>query len=66
MVFRVESDLDFVSGPATVEIGGGDVVDYPLTILPKKQGTFTGAIAFVAQAISRPYRFVLHVFAIQF
>ena len=56
-VFQVESDLQFISGPSAVAIGGGDVVDYPLTILPKRQGVFSGAVAFVAQTISRPHRY---------
>jgi len=55
-MFRVESDLDFISGPSTITIGGGDVVDYPLTVLPRRQGTFSGAVAFVAQAVSKPQR----------
>ena len=39
-------------------LGGHDVVDYPLLIVPKRQGVFTGAVAFVAQAMSRPHRLV--------
>ena len=61
-VFRVESDLDFISGPDTVRIEGEDVVDYPLTVLPKQQGEFSGALVFVAcaQAISRSHRYAYH------
>ncbi len=55
-VFKVETDVDFVSGESTVSIGGGDVIDYPLSVLPRRQGVFSGAVAFVAQAISRPHR----------
>ncbi len=39
-------------------LGGHDVVDYSLLIVPKRQGIFTGAVAFVAQAMSRPHRLV--------
>lgn len=39
-------------------LGGHDVVDYPLLIVPRRQGIFTGAVAFVAQAMSRPHRLV--------
>ena len=39
-------------------LGGHDVVDYPLLIVPKRRGIFTGAVAFVAQAMSRPHRLV--------
>lgn len=55
-VFKVESDMEFVSGESTVSIGGGDVVDYPLTVWPKRQGVFTGAVAFVTKTTSRPHR----------
>ena len=36
--------------------GGNDIVDYPLTVVPRRQGFFTGAVVFVAQAVSRPHR----------
>ena len=47
--FRVESDLECVSGPPSISIAGGDLVDYPLIIRPIRRGTITGAVAFVAQ-----------------
>ena len=47
--FRVESDLECVSGPSSVTITGGDVVDYPLLVRPIRRGVVSGAIAFVAQ-----------------
>ena len=39
--------------------GGGDIVDYPLTVLPRRQGTFSGAVAFVAQVVDTPHRYIL-------
>ena len=39
-------------------LGGEDVVDYPLSVSPRRQGHFTGAVSFVAQAMSRPHRLV--------
>ena len=51
--FRVESDLECVSGPHSISIAGGDLVDYPLIIRPIRRGVITGAVAFVAQAPSR-------------
>ena len=47
--FRVESDLECVSGPSSLAITGGDVVDYPLLVRPIRRGVVSGAIAFVAQ-----------------
>jgi len=34
------------------------VVDYCLDILPKQQGSFSGSIAFITEAVSRPHRYV--------
>ncbi|CAI8033560.1 Cilia- and flagella-associated protein 47, partial [Geodia barretti] len=48
--FRVESDLTCVSGPPSVTITGGDLVDYPLLVRPIRRGVVSGAVAFVAQA----------------
>jgi hypothetical protein len=48
--FRVESDLECVSGPPSISITGGDLVDYPLIIRPIRRGVVSGAVAFVAQA----------------
>lgn len=31
-------------------LGGNDIVDYPLMILPKNHGTFSGALIFVAKS----------------
>lgn len=56
-VFRVESDLDFISGPSTITVGGGDVVDYCLDIRPTRQGKFSGAVAFITEAVSRPHSY---------
>ena len=39
-------------------LGGDDVVDYPLSVAPRRQGSFTGAVVFVAQAMGRPHRLV--------
>lgn len=50
--FQVESDLDCVSGPPSITIAGGDLVDYPLLIRPIRRGVLSGAVAFVAQAPS--------------
>lgn len=35
--------LDYV-----VILGGKDIVDYPLTILPRNHGSYSGAMVFVA------------------
>ena len=50
--FQVESDLDCVTGPPSITIAGGDLVDYPLLIRPIRRGVLSGAVAFVAQAPS--------------
>jgi hypothetical protein len=50
--FRVESDLPCVSGPPSITVSGGDLVDYPLLVRPIRRGTVSGAVAFVAQAPS--------------
>ena len=39
-------------------LGGDDVVDYPLSVAPRRQGSFTGAVVFVARAMGRPHRLV--------
>ena len=39
-------------------LGGDDVVDYPLSVAPRRQGSFTGAVVFIAQAMGRPHRLV--------
>ena len=57
-MFQVESDLECVSGPSTLTIGGGDLVDYPLSIRPKRWGVSSGAVAFVAQTTSKTNRYV--------
>ena len=48
--FKVESDMTCVSGPPSITITGGDLVDYPLLVRPIRRGVTTGAVAFVAQA----------------
>ena len=48
--FHVESDLTCISGPPSISITGGDLVDYPLLIKPIRRGLLSGVVAFVAQA----------------
>ena len=54
--YEVETDLDFITGPTTITVGGGDIADYPLVLCPTIHGTFTGVVAFVARSFSRPQR----------
>ena len=51
-VFKVETDLQCVSGPPSISIAGGDLVDYPLIVKPIRRGVMSGAVAFVAQTPS--------------
>lgn len=37
-------------------VGGNDIIDFPLTVLPKQSGVFTGALVFIAKAYSKPQR----------
>lgn len=51
-VYRVETDLDIISGPSTFTVSGNDVADCPVMIEPLVRGTYDGAIVFTAESRS--------------
>ena len=57
-MFRVETDLECVSGPPTVSVSGGDVVDYPIMVEPLERGQWNGAVVFMTEARSGKIRCV--------
>ena len=61
MIFMYALLFNMLCAPSflLMHTGGGDIVDYPLTVLPRRQGTFSGAVAFVAQAVDTPHRYIL-------
>ena len=40
-------------------IGGNDIFDYPLTILPKDHGRFSGTLMFIAKSTKIHNRYLL-------
>lgn len=50
--FRVDTDLDFISGPPTITVADGDVEEYPFMVEPLERGSFTGAIVITTQSRS--------------
>ena len=55
-LYRVETDLECVSGPPTVSVSGGDVVDYPIMVEPLERGQWSGAVVFKTEARSGKIR----------
>lgn len=51
-VYRVETDIEFVTGPTTLTVAGNDVADYPIMIDPLMRGHYTGAIVFIVESRS--------------
>ena len=45
--YKVESDVAYVSGPSTIQVGINQIVPYELSISPNCSGKFTGSISFV-------------------
>ena len=56
-VYRVDTDLDFISGPSTFAVSGNDVADCPIMIEPLVRGTYTGAVVFTAESRSGRIRY---------
>ena len=50
--FRVDTDLEFVSGPPTITMMDGDVEEYPFMVEPLERGSFVGAIVVTTQSLS--------------
>lgn len=50
--FRVDTDLEFVSGPPTITVAEGDVEEYPIMLEPLERGSFTGAVVITTQSRS--------------
>ena len=62
--FNVESDLPYVSGPPTVEVGGdggGENSDYVLKIAPQASGTYTGQITFTNETTKQYYWYTVEI-----
>ena len=51
-LYRVETDIEFITGPSTMSIVGNDVADYPIMIEPLTRGNYTGAIVFSVESRS--------------
>lgn len=46
LTFQVKTDLDIVSGPATITVLPGKTAEHVITVSPWRRGTFSGIVSF--------------------
>ena len=57
-VYRVDTDLNFISGPPSLSVTGGDIADYPIMVEPLVRGKFSGAVVFEVVSRSGRIRYI--------